>query len=320
MCWKMANKKNTGNMPKASVVLMVDTEGEFSRLAFSSRTPLLYKIKMAISYWAGMDYSLKTLDKIVKILKKYNLPATFFFVGALYLRKQDKSPLKKYIETKSKTSYLFNIKKIIRIIPSWGDYIEKNMKNDLFELGIHNFLHESNFVEDDEQIRKSIKYTKKAANAIGIKPKSYAAPWFELETKESPKRIYDILKTENIDSTRFDGILDTRLNKIIKKNKISQIYKRYGINCINSSYFIANGKIDKKEYAVIEKGIQKAINNGAVYAISTHDTTFAREGTKHFENIIRTISKYRKDIQIRKISDLVKNGKPTTHKRSCTGL
>ncbi len=292
---------------KASAVLMIDVEGEFGRIAFNPKYTPSYKFKMFISYLLNLDYSIKTFDKMLKILENYGFPATLFVVGSLYLEKKNKHLLKEYLKSEPKTKYLFNKSKLNRVIPSWGDYLKKQRKKRLFDFGIHNFLHESNFSETDKQIRKSIEYSIKAAKLIGINPKTYAAPWFELEEEERPDRIYSIIKENGIIATRFDGIKEKGSKNIKKSKSISMLSARYSINCISGSHFVGNGRIDKEEYKTIKKGIEKAIKTNSVYAISTHDTTFLRHGLKHFENIIRLIKKYEDKIRIINLSDLANN-------------
>jgi len=286
---------------KAAVILMIDAEGEFSRIAFNPKDNLLHKTKMLISRLLNLDYSINTFVKMLNILNKYNFPATLFIVGSLYLEKKNKYLLKEYLKSKPKTRYLFK-NNLFKIVPCWGSYIKKQRKNKLFDFGIHNFLHESNFAESDKQISRAIEYSVKAAKTIGITPKTYAAPWFKLEEAKNPTRVYNILKKNGITATRFDGIKETEKNTITKSESIKKIFSRYGINCINGSHFIGNGKINKEEYRLIKKGIEKAIKTNTIYAISTHDTTFVRHGIKHFENIIKLIKSYNKRISITTLS------------------
>ena len=157
---------------KAGFVLMVDAEGEFGRIPFSPRDTLSKRIKMLASAVIGLDYSIKTLKEMIELLKKYNISATFFFVGCLFLKKEDKHLLKEYLKNRLKTRYLWGRKKLYRIIPTWGSYLEKELKNPLFELSLHNFMHESNFSENDEIIEKSLEYCQKAARFIGFEPKT----------------------------------------------------------------------------------------------------------------------------------------------------
>lgn len=289
---------------KASVVLMIDTEGEFGRIAFSPKYTSLYKFKMLVSYLLNLDYSIKTFDKMLKILKKYRFPVTLFIVGSLYLENKNRNLLKVYLKSGPKTKYLLNKCKLAGAIPSWGDYLKKQRKNKLFDFGVHNFLHESNFSETDEQIRKSIEYSIKAAKIIGISPKTYSAPWFELEEEEKPSRIYGIIRREGIIAARFDGIKEKGSKTINKSKSISILSTRHGLKCINTSHFIGNGKIRRKEYETIKKGIENAIKTNSIYAISTHDTTFLRHGLNHFENIIKLIKGYEKEICITTLSGI----------------
>lgn len=282
---------------KAGLVLMIDAEGEFGRIPFSPRDTAKHKIAMLLSSILGLDYSIKTLNKVVNILKKYKIPATFFFVGALMLKKEDKKILDEYLKTQLETKYLWNKKKLKKAIPSWGSYIEKEFKNSIFEVSIHNFLHESNFSEPDKNIETSIKFSKLAAKKIGFKINTYAAPWFELENPLNPSRIYNILRKNNIFVTRFDGTR-TKHGKLIFKNKENGFHKRFNINCLYSSYFIKSGKVNLEEQRRIEEGIKNAIRNKSVYALSTHETTFLRHGLKHFEDIIKIIKEYEKDLHI----------------------
>ncbi len=287
---------------KAAVVLMIDAEGEFSRIAFNTKDSFLHKTEMFVSKLLNLDYSINTFVKMINILKKYNFPATLFIVGALYLENKNKYLLKEYLKSKPKTRYLFK-NNLFKMAPSWGSYIKKHRKNKLFDFGIHNFLHESNFAESDKQISRSIEYSVKAAKTIGISPKTYAAPWFELEEAKNPDRVYNILKKNRIIATRFDGIKETGKNSITKES-IKQIFTGYGINCVNGSHFIGNGKVNKEEYKLIKKDIEKAIKTNSIYAVSTHDTTFLRHGIKHFENIIKLIKSYHRKINITTLSNI----------------
>ena len=204
---------------KAGLVLMIDAEGEFGRIPFSPRDKLKHKLFMFISSLLSLDYSIKTFKKMVNILKRYDIPATFFFVGALLLKKEDKNILNEYLKGDIRTKYLWNKNKLKKVIPSWGNYIEKEFKNSIFEVSIHNFLHESNFSEPDENIEKSIQFSKLAAKKRGIKINTYAAPWFELENPENPSKIYNILKKNGIFVTRFDGLRKKHGKLIFKDRK-----------------------------------------------------------------------------------------------------
>lgn len=295
--------KQKTKLKKAGLVLMMDVEGEFGRIQFSPRTKFKDKLFMFISSLLNLDYSIKTFKEIVSILKKYNIPATFFFVGALLLKKEDKNILKEYLKGNIKTKYLWNKNKLKKIIPQWGEYTEKELKNSIFEISIHNFLHESNFSEPNENIERSIKFSKLAAKKIGIRINTYAAPWFELENPNNPPRIYNILKKNKVFVTRFDGTR-RKYGKPVFKDRKNGFYKRFGVNCIYSSYFMKSGKPNLKEEKIIEQGIKKAIKEGSIYALSTHETTFLRHGLKHFENIIKIIKKYEKDLYIATLYDM----------------
>ncbi len=276
---------------------MVDTEGEFGRIPFSPRDNRTHKIRMLVSYLLSLDYSIRTLKGMVQILKKNKIPATFFFVGALFLKKKNKYILREYLKTDIKTKYLLNKKKLYSIIPTWGEFIEKEMKDNLFEISIHNFLHESNFSETNSTISKSIKFSIRAAKEIGFNPKTYAAPWFELEEPNRPERIYKILKESGILLTRFDGVRKKYGNLIRIKTR-EGFFKRYGLDCVHSSYFVKSGRYNKNELKKIEAGIIEAIKKKGVYTLSMHDTTFLRHGLKHFWGIIKIIKKYEDQLYV----------------------
>ncbi|MEA2038029.1 MAG: hypothetical protein U9O94_11075 [Nanoarchaeota archaeon] len=290
---------------KAGLVLMIDAEGEFGRIPFSPRDKLKHKLFMFASSLLGLDYSIKTLKNMVGILKKYNVPATFFFVGALLLKNKDKKILNEYLERDIKTKYLWGKGKLKKVIPFWGSYVQKEFKNSILEVSIHNFLHESNFSEPDENIDKSIKFSKVAAKNLGFRVNTYAAPWFELEDPKNPSRAYNILKKNGINVTRFDGVRK-KYEKLVFKDRKNGFYNRFGVNCVYSSHFIGNGKVDLEEQREIEEGIKKAIKNKSIYALSTHETTFLRHGLKHFEDIIKIIKKYEKDLNIATLYDMSK--------------
>jgi len=242
---------------------------------------------------------------MVSILKRYNIPATFFFVGSLMLKKEDKNMLDEYLKTNIKTKFLWKKKKLKKVIPSWGSYIEKEFKDSILEVSIHNFLHESNFSEPDENIERSIEFSIRAAKKLGFKVDTYAAPWFELENPKNPARIYKILKKKGISTTRFDGTR-TINGKLIFKDKKNGFHKRHRINCLYSSYFTGNGKRNIKTQKIIEEGIKKAIKEKSIYALSTHETTFLRHGLRQFEDIIKIIKKYEKDLDIATLHDMSK--------------
>ena len=286
----------------AKIVLTMDTEGEFSRIAFSARTPLFYRLKMFVSRLLGLDYSISTLKKMVAVLKKHKVKCTFYLVGALYLKKGD-TMLKEYLSVKPKTSYLFPLSRLASSIPAWGDYIASEMKSDLFEMGAHNFLHESNFVESDAQIDRSLEYTKKAASALGFDVKAYAAPWFELEQEKDPERVYKILQKHGL-STRFDGAQPGDTENIGIKRSVRDPFVRFGVQCVPSAYFVKDGVVDEKEYSTIRKGIEEAIAKNSVYVISTHDTTFVRNGVAHFENVVKILNEYKDKADIITVSEL----------------
>ncbi|MBU0628879.1 MAG: hypothetical protein KKC75_06835 [Nanoarchaeota archaeon] len=280
---------------KAGLIIMVDAEGEFGRIPFSPRDKFSKRVKMLLSAILGMDYSIKTLNEMVVLLKKYNIPATFFFVGSLFLKKGDKKILTGYLNQDIKTRYLWNKRRLPKIIPSFGGFIQNEMNSRLFEVSIHNFLHESNFSEPDSIISNSIRFSRIAAKRIGFDPKTYAAPWFELEEPKRPDRIYNILKNNGIILTRFDGTRE-KYGTVITQRTKKGFFKRRGFNCIHSSYFIKTGIRNRKELEIIENGIKDAIKTGTIYTLSTHETTFMRHGLNHFEDILKIIKKYQKDL------------------------
>jgi len=274
---------------------MFDVEGEFSQIAFNANNTFSYKMTMRLSRILGLDYGVTTFLRIVELLERYKIPATFFTVGALFLK--DTRMIQDYFMPRPKTHYIST-----RIKP-WGEHIEK-IRSPLFEFGIHNFFHESNFMESDEQIQKSLTSSIDAAKRVGKHVTSYAAPWFELEDERNPERIYRILRESGITSTRFDGAKMTGKDRITHSLDIKPPFSRHGMLCINSSYLIKDGIVNNTVYDAIRKGIHEAIQKNGVFAISTHDTTFARHGLLHLENILKIFKEFEGQISFARISEL----------------
>jgi peptidoglycan/xylan/chitin deacetylase (PgdA/CDA1 family) len=175
------------------------------------------------------------------------------------------------------------------------------MKQSYFNFGLHGFAHEAMTLENKEVIKSIIEQGVKAAEKLGIKIKSFAAPFDMVEEEEDPEKIFEVLKKNGIKNVTYSGT--EHQFEIKRKFSVEQIKKRSGLNLIwLSNYF--EGSFSNKKMNEVFRDILKNKNKDAVYCLATHD--FTHKNIKNIERLVKFIKNLEAKGEI-EILDLNKN-------------
>lgn len=271
------------------ILFNIDTEADFWKYIHSplSTRSFLYRVKWRLNRIRGFFVYSKNrngLINIVEFLKKYKIPATFFIVGHLYLKSCNGWP--HFNEKKPKATWFFrknwyywdpasDYKKFPGLY--LGDFIEKEMKNSLFDLGIHNFSHECLPFETKEIAESIIDSSIKSANLLGVKPISYCPP-FNINSENS--YLLRILRKKGIKILRYLGEEKTEKDKFKTKlyaRKFAKPFKKQGLVFVwDTNYF--DGTSSEEHMHSILRDIKKKLlekdSDKKVYCLHCHDFTF----------------------------------------------
>lgn len=280
----------------ARFCLVFDVEGEFGRLPIRPNKPVLSRLVNTASMIFGVDYSIKKFKRIVTTLERHRFPSTFFFVGALLHTPKEKDLLSDYLSISRKTNYLFK-SNLLKRIPSWGTYIEKNLvDHSLFELGNHTFLHECVALESKEVIEQSLAYSRSLELLRGFTSTSFSAPWHMLDNASFD--ICKLLKEQHFKIALFAG-----------KNKGVHLAENFAVKkpTTESGIKIVHISLDigTVNFSDIEKDlrsrIEEAIDTNSICCVLTHDNNI--RDIALLEKIVALVSSYNGKIVAQTLSD-----------------
>ena len=294
-------------MAKAKFCLVVDTEADFwlqvpsphfSRIELFKWTAnkLLRNVRFARNR--------EGIVNIVKLLKEYKFPATFTIVGHLYLKAcrgyphfNERLPEAKWMKSLIRKSWSYwDPKSNFKQHPGLylGDFIEKEMKESYFDLGLHAFSHEALTLESEEIVESCVKAAAKAANTIGIKPISFGAPFNMIEDIKEPEKVYTALKKNGIKITRFVGKEDglkSNHNVAIKPQT-----KKFGLKIVHASHYF-EGNSPPQLINKILREIDNSVGKNVVYCLCTHD--FTHKDTRRLGAIVKKVLQLEKNGKIK---------------------
>ncbi len=289
-------------MAKVKFCLVIDTEADFWRYIPSPHFGRKELIKWRVNKLLGGSKFAKGRDgiaKIVKLLKAHEFPVTFTMVGHLYLKECKGFPhfsempegrwLNKLIGKKwdywdSKSDYKKHPGLYL------GDFIESEMKEPYFDLGLHAFSHESLTLENKESLNKIINSAVKAANLRGVRPVSFGAPFNMIEDVREPERAYSVLKKNGIRIVRFAGSEEGL--KQMHEVAVRKPFMKYGLKAVHvSHYFEGNSKRELIKKILKEIDQVAESKKEVVYCLNTHDFTY--RGVKNLRIIMEKVLRLR---------------------------
>lgn len=291
-------------MAKAKFCLFIDTEADFWRYIpsphFNKKEILKWHLnKISMRFSRGR----KGLLNVVRVLKNNKFPATFTIVGHLYLKGCKGYPhfneilpeawLKRVI---GKRWDYWDPRSNFRLHPGLylGDFIEGEMKEPYFDLGLHAFTHESLTLESKDVVDSCIESAIKAAKLVGVKPVSFGAPFNMIEDIKDPKKVYSALKKNGIKIVRFVG-KEYGL-KQMHKDSVRNLFKKGGLKAVQvSHYFEGNSSLSliRKILGEIKGSIGKEI----IYCLGTHD--FTHKNTNNLQMIIKLVLRLEEEGKIK---------------------
>ena len=293
-------------MAKARFCLVVDTEADFWRYIpsphFSRKDLIRWKVNKLLG---GLRFAKgrKGLVNIVKLLKKHEFPATFTIVGHLYLKEYETPAYYEEILYEAKwlrrligKAWLYwDPKSNFRFYPGlyMGDFIEKEMKEPYFDLGLHAFSHESLTLESEEVVNAIIMSAVKAARTSGVKAVSFGAPFNMVEDVNDPRKVYVALKKNGIKIVRYAGKEDGL--KQMHETGIKNVFNKYGMKVLQvSHYFEGTSSLLLVKKILTE--IKDSIGKDVVYCLCTHD--FTHKNVKNLQIILKTVKRLEKEGKI----------------------
>jgi len=221
------------------------------------------------------------VSRIVKLLKSQRFPATFTIVGHLYLKECrgfphfSEEPEGEWLNMMMKKRWDYWDPKLdFTTKPSFymGDFIEREMRESYFDLGLHAFSHEALTLESKESVNSIIESAVRSAKSLGIKPVSFGAPFNMIEDVKEPEKVYSVLKKNGIKIVRFAGVengLNQRHEVAIRKP-----FMKYGLKAVQvSHYFEGNSSKSLIRRILREMSLAVKLQNGEVYCLNTHDFT-----------------------------------------------
>lgn len=270
-------------MAKVKFCLVIDTEADFWRYIPSPHFGRKELIKWKINKILPGKFSRgrEGISKVVKLLKSQKFPATFTIVGHLYLKECRGFPhfserpegewLRRMLRKRwgywdQKSDFMANPGLYL------GDFIEREMQEKFFDLGLHAFSHEALTLESKESIDKIVGASVKAAKSCGIKPVSFGAPFNMIEDVAEPEKVYSALRRNGIKIVRFGGIEGGL--KQMHEVSIKKPFVKYGLKSIHVSHYF-EGNSPKKLIRKILMEISQTASSGkdVVYCLNTHDFT-----------------------------------------------
>jgi peptidoglycan/xylan/chitin deacetylase (PgdA/CDA1 family) len=290
--------------PKLKIMFLVDTEADFYYKIpsphFSRKDLLKWKInKILGKIYKYPQPSRKGFVNLLKIFKKYEVPATFCLVGHLYLKSckgfphfGEKKPQSSWYRNKIGSDWYFwdkgeNYKKSPGLY--LGDLVEKYKKEELFEFGLHAFSHEALTLESKETIDSIISAGISAADKAGIKIKSFASPFEMTEEEKEPNKIFDVLRKRQLKRIFYCGP-----DKGLKIKRVLGIKKaaiKDSLEFIWISKYLEGSpqkKHSKNSFKIINE-IKKNSEKEAIYCLAMHDFTW--KNTKNLEKILIFLKK-----------------------------
>ena len=306
-------------MARAKFCLVIDTEADFWRYIPSTHFDRKELIKWRINKLLPGKFSKgrEGISKVVNLLKSQSFPATFTIVGHLYLKKCrgfphfSEKPEGKWLRTllgKSWDYWDSSSNYVERPEFYLGDFIEKEMGEEFFDLGLHAFSHEALTLESKESVNGIISSAVKAAKSLGIKPVSFGSPFNMIEDVQNPEKVYSALKKNGIKIVRFGGVEDGLRQK--HEVAIRKPFKKYGLKAIHvSHYFEGNSSKDLVRKILKEMSETARSKRGAVYCLNTHD--FTHRNTSNLRTITNYALRLQKEckIEIVNMRQLIQNDK-----------
>ena len=224
-------------MGKLKFLLVVDSEGGFYYKIPSPHFSKLDVLKWKLNVLRGKFYKYANpptngIKNIVKVLKKYEFPASFCICGHLYLENcqgwdPETHPIKPknpwYKKIIGENWYYWDTGGASKCCPDFylGNFIKNEMKENYFSFGLHGFAHEAMTLENQEVVASIINKGVKAAKELGIKIETFAGPFDMTEEESDPEKIFKTLKSKRIKNVIYSG----KDNKFQIKSSI----KRYAI-------------------------------------------------------------------------------------------
>lgn len=274
-------------MSNLKIKFFVDVESELYYKIPSPHFSKTDMIKWKLNKLRGRLYRYPSptnngIKNIVKVLKKYKIPGTLCIAGHCYLKKCSGWP--HFNEKKPENTWYYD--KIGKDWYYWdkggdektnpglylGNFIEKEMwPIENFSFGLHGFAHEALTLEKKEVIDSIIKAGIKAAKEIGVKIKSFGAPFEMIEDIKEPNKIFNILTKYKIKETQYSGKDDGL--KILRKFDIKKTFKKENLQFFWISNYIEGTFSNKKMKNIIEE-IEKNKNEDKTYVLTTHDFTW----------------------------------------------
>jgi len=270
-------------MARVKFCLVIDTEMDFWRYIpsphFGRKEIVKWKINKIIP--GKFSKGRGGISRIVKLLKSNKFPATFTIIGHLYLKECKGFP---HFSEKPEGKWLRRIlgkrwdywdpnsNYIKRPEFYLGDYIEREMKEPYFDLGLHAFSHEALTLESKESVNNIISSAVKAAKSIGVKPVSFGAPFNMIEDVQDPEKVYSALKKNGIKIVRFGGVEDGLRQK--HEVAIRKTFNKHGLKAVQiSHYFEGNSSEELIRNILKEISMAAASKKEIVYCLNTHDFT-----------------------------------------------